>query len=56
MLTSIKYTLVFKFPMNRIILYVVVDNRLLSLVVGLVKFSVAIHIAINHYFLYMKRP
>ena len=38
------------FGINGIILYVDFDNRLLSLAVGLVKFSVAIHIAINHLF------
>ena len=49
-LPTIKYILFFKCLMNGIILYVVFDNRLLSLAVGLVKFSVAIHIAINHLF------
>lgn len=50
MLLTIKCILVFKCPMNRILLYVVFDNRLPSPAVELVKFSVAIHIAINHLF------
>ena len=50
MLTTIQYILIFKFPMNRIIVYIVFDNRLLSLAVRIVKFSVAIYVAITHLF------